>query len=128
MRLDAGTRQSTKVISAVSWDLKPILSSFLPFSKPGVPSSTAMSEIPVYGGSAFASVLAATSTRSQSRPLLMNVFWPLMMYASPSFTAVVRMDARSDPAPGSVMAMAVTISPLAHPGSQHRFCSSPAKL
>ena len=37
--------------------------------------------------------------------------------------AVVAMPARSEPVPGSVIAIAVTISPLAHPGSHFAFCS-----
>ena len=43
---------------------------------------------------------------------------------SPSRTAVVRMPARSDPAPGSLIAIAVTISPVQNPGSHRLRCSS----
>ena len=35
---------------------------------------------------------------------------------------------RSLPAPGSVIAMAVIVSPLTQPGSQRRFCSSVPRL
>ena len=38
--------------------------------------------------------------------------------------AVVFMPARSEPVPGSVMAMAVIMSPETKEGSQRRFCSS----
>jgi len=38
--------------------------------------------------------------------------------------AVVAIDARSDPMPGSVMPIAVTSSPETIPGSQRCFCSS----
>jgi hypothetical protein len=38
--------------------------------------------------------------------------------------AVVARAARSEPVPGSVMAMAVMSSPDTHPGSQRRLCSS----
>jgi hypothetical protein len=37
---------------------------------------------------------------------------------------VVDIEARSEPMPGSVMAMAVTSSPEAMPGSQRSRCSS----
>ena len=57
-------------------------------------------------------------------PLEMKVFWPLMTQESPSLTAVVRMAARSEPVPGSVMATAVMMSPVAQPGSHFAFCSS----
>ena len=57
-------------------------------------------------------------------PLVMKVLEPLITYSSPSRTAVVPMEARSDPMPGSVMATAVTSSPEAMPGSQRAFCSS----
>ena len=72
------------------------------------------------------SVLQATTNRSALNPLVMNVLDPLTAYSSPSRTAVVRMAARSDPAPGSVMAMAVISSPLQIPGSQRAFWSSSA--
>ena len=74
----AGTRQSVKAISAVSWLWKPIFSRLRPFSKPGVPSSTTMSEKPAWAGFAAGSVLATTITRPQLMPLEMKVFWPLI--------------------------------------------------
>ena len=57
-------------------------------------------------------------------PFVMNVLEPLTTYRSPSRIAVVDIDARSLPMPGSVMAMAVMSSPLAMPGSQRACCSS----
>jgi hypothetical protein len=63
-------------------------------------------------------------TRSALMPLVMNVFDPLSTHSSPSRRAVVVRPCRSEPAPGSVMAIAVMISPLTRPGSQRRFCSS----
>lgn len=59
-------------------------------------------------------------------PLEMNVLEPFSSQWSPLSSAVVRMPWRSEPAPGSVIAMAVMISPLQKPGSQRRFCSSVA--
>ena len=69
-------------------------------------------------------VRAATITRSALKPLVMNVFEPLMIQSSPSRTAVVFSAARSDPPDGSVMPMAVMISPVQNFGSQRCFCSS----
>ena len=57
-------------------------------------------------------------------PLVMNVFEPLTTYTSPSRIAVVDIPARSEPMPGSVIAIAVTSSPDAMPGSQRARCSS----
>ena len=54
----------------------------------------------------------------------MNVLEPLRIQSSPSRTAVVFSAARSEPPLGSVMAMAVTISPEQKPGSHRCFCSS----
>ncbi len=70
--------------------------------------------------------MATITTRSQWEPLEMKVFEPLMTYSSPSRTAVVRIDCRSDPVPGSVIATAITISPLTIFGIQRFFCSSEA--
>ena len=72
------------------------------------------------------SVFATTITKSAWIPLVMNVFVPLSTYESPSRTAVVRTALRSLPAPGSVIAIAVTRSPEHSPGSQRCFCSSEA--
>ena len=51
---------------------------------------------------AAGSVRQASHTKSASWPPLVNTFWPLTTYSSPSRTALVRSDARSVPAPGSV--------------------------
>lgn len=60
-------------------------------------------------------------------PLEMNVLEPLRTQWSPRSSALVRMPWRSEPAPGSVIAMAVMVSPVQKPGSQRRFCSSVAR-
>ena len=65
-----------------------------------------------------------TITRSALIPFVMKVFDPLTTYESPSRIAVADMLARSDPIPGSVIAIAVTKSPDAIPGSHRAFCSS----
>ena len=68
--------------------------------------------------------MQTTHTMSHCRPLLMKVLLPLMTYSSPSRTAVVRTAFRSQPAPGSVIAMARMVSPEAQRGSHFCFCSS----
>ena len=57
-------------------------------------------------------------------PLPMKVFWPVISQSSPSRTALVRMPRRSEPAPGSVQAIEVTVSPETMPGSQRLLRSS----
>ena len=69
-------------------------------------------------------VFAATQTRPAWNPFVMNVFEPLMTYWSPSRRAVVLIPCRSEPAAGSVIAIAATSSPRAMRGNQWRFCSS----
>ena len=83
-----------------------------------------MSEKPI--APASASVLQTTITQSALMPLVMNVLAPLMTYSSPSRLAVVWMPWRSEPVPGSVMAIAVIISPVQNFGYQRFFCSSVA--
>ena len=70
------------------------------------------------------SVLTTTPTRPACRPFEMNVFEPLMTYSSPSRTARVRIACRSEPALGSVIAIAPTSSPVAMRDNQSRFCAS----
>ena len=65
---------------------------------------------------AAGSVFTAVMTRSALMPFVMNVFDPFTTKWSPSRIAVVEMAPKSLPACGSVMAIAVTISPET-PGS-----------
>src|SRR5664279_1362419 len=121
-RLAVGTRTLSKNSSAVSCAFRPILSRLRPRSKPSAPRSTAISEKPM--APASGSVLHTTRTKSALMPFVMKVLDPLMTYSSPSLTAVVWMPCRSDPVPGSVIAMAVIISPEQNVGNQRAFCSS----
>ncbi len=57
-------------------------------------------------------------------PLVMNVLDPDSTQSPPSRRAVVRRPCRSEQAPGSVMAIAVIISPRTNGGSHRFFCSS----
>ncbi len=45
-RLATGTRQSSKLTMAVGWEFQPILRSWAPKPRPGVPFSTTRVEIP----------------------------------------------------------------------------------
>ena len=74
-RFALGTSTLSKNSSAVSWALRPILSSLRPRSNPSMPRSTTSSEMPWWPASG--SVRATTMTRSDRMPLEMNVFEPL---------------------------------------------------
>ena len=63
---------------------------------------------------------------SARMPEVMKIFSPSTTYSSPSRRAVVRIPARSDPVPGSVIATAVSSVPAASPGNQRLRCSSSA--
>ena len=116
------TRTLSKASSAVSDSSWPTLSSTRPTEKPSSEVSTPKRLMPLAFFSGL--VRAATTTRSALPPLVMKVLEPLMIQSSPSWTAVVRRLARSEPPPGSVMPMAVSSSPEQNLGSQRSFCSS----
>ena len=116
-RLATGTRTSLKNSSAVSWLCMPIFSSLRPRSKPGMPRSTheqrhagvALRRVGLGGDDHEVGVdavgderLGAVERRTRRR----------------RGRAVVAMPARSEPVPGSVIAIAVISSPEAMPGSQ----------
>lgn len=52
-----------------------------------------------------------------------HTFWPFTTKESPSRTARVRNDARSEPAPGSLMPSAAVISARKMGAAQRSFCS-----
>jgi hypothetical protein len=107
-------------VSSPCW---PIFSSSRPRRKPGRSAvSTISSETPF--APRAASVFTTTHTRSAWWPLVMKVLAPSMMYSSPSRRALVRTACRSLPAPGSLIAIAATSSPVAIFGSQRSFCAS----
>lgn len=54
-----------------------------------------------FGGASGGLVRASTKIQSANWPSVVQVFWPLMTYSSPSRTATVRSPARSEPASGS---------------------------
>ncbi len=57
--------------------------------------------MPFCGLSALGSVRTRVKIQSPNCPSVVHVFCPLTTYSSPSRTAVVRRDARSEPASGS---------------------------
>ena len=54
----------------------------------------------------------------------MKILVPLITYSSPSRTASVCVEARSEPASGPVRSCQVTVSPRKIGGRSRRFCSS----
>ena len=84
--------------------------------EPGVSRGTTNDLIaarPLLGSS-----VAQTTIRSAREPEVTKIFSPFSTYSSPSRTAVVRIAAESDPAAGSVIAIA------AHMPSKRSLCSA----
>ena len=69
-------------------------------------------------------VLAKTTVTSAIGPLVMNILAPFRMYVSPFLTAVVWIEAASEPALGSVRPMAPIHSPVASLGRYFSLCAS----
>ena len=114
----------SKKSSAVSLACWPIFLIGWPREKPGRLVSTRKSETP--RAPASGSVLAQTITRSATWPLVMKILPPSSRQPPSVRRARLFMAARSLPAPGSVMAMAPSTSPLAMAGSQRCCCSGVA--
>ena len=116
--LSLGMRQSSSRMVAVSEARMPIFFSSRATRTPGVPCSTTndlMAARPSDGSS-----VAHTTTTSQRSPAVTKIFSPLSTQWSPSRRAVVRMEAESLPAFGSVMAMEAHLPP------KRAFCSGVA--
>ena len=122
------TVTSVKCSSTVSWLLMPILWRVAPTSKPAASDGTTkIVRPPRRSAGSNAEVRATTSTRSAFAPPEMKVLDPLSVHVPSSFRcARVVMPVRSDPVPGSVIAIAVMRVPFAIPGSQRCFWSSVA--
>ena len=111
------------ITSAVSDALSPILFSFFPFRKPGVPVSIANAEIPLF--SRAGSVTANTIVRSPTEPWVVNVFEPFRIHPPPSLgTAFVFVPPASLPAVGSVKLHAPIQVPEASFGTYAFRCAS----
>ena len=105
----AGTRTSSNVIPRVSDALWPMLISLRPRVMPGEDLST-MKPVSAWVDFAFGSGLVRARMKYQfawPAPVI-HIFWPLRMYSSPFFTAVVFTAATSDPPDGSVTPYAHT--------------------
>ncbi len=95
--LASGTRQPSRISSAVSLARSPIFFSILPTLKPGVPFSTTKARCasrPFDG-----SLVAKITTHSARPPLVMKHLLPSRIQWSPSLRQVVLMAATSLPAP-----------------------------
>src|SRR4051794_15514475 len=108
-RFSAGTRQSVKVMTAVSEARIPSLCSSRSTFMPGVPFWTT-NDLIAARPSDLSSV-AQTTTLSARSPEVTKIFSPLRMYSSPSLRAVVDRFAESEPMPGSVIAIAAHVLP-----------------
>mmetsp|Transcript_52398 Transcript_52398/g.131702 ORF Transcript_52398/g.131702 Transcript_52398/m.131702 type:complete len:359 (+) Transcript_52398:260-1336(+) len=100
-RFSAGTATFSNVIPRVSDARWPMLISLRPLVMPGESAST-MNAVNALPAPAPASVLASRKYQLATPPLVIHILLPLMIQWSPFFTAVVRMPATSEPAPGSV--------------------------
>jgi hypothetical protein len=71
------------------------------------------------------SVLTSTNTRSERRPFVTHIFWPLISQDPSSvFLAEVLIACTSEPSSGSESENAARISPVAIRGRYFCFCSS----
>jgi hypothetical protein len=70
------------------------------------------------------SVRTSSSQWSATWARVLHTFWPVTTYSSPSRTARVRSDARSEPASGSEKPWHHTLSPRRMRGRWRRRCSS----
>ena len=73
---------------------------------------------------ASGSVTARHQSQSGSKESPTHIFWPVIMKSSPSLTALVWSDAKSDPVSGSVNSCQQTTSPCIIGFRKRSFCSS----
>ncbi len=124
---EAGTRTFWSSTGTVDEPFSPSLRSSFPGSTP--PRSFVTAKAVIRRCSSLAgrpTSLANTVKNSAKPPLEIQCLEPLSTKVSvfSSKTAVVRIEAASEPASGSVRANAAIISPEASFGSHRRFCSS----
>ena len=81
-------------------------------------------DMPRCRGCAPLSVTASSAKVLPSRPLVTNIFVPVMRYSSPRRTARVLIACTSEPAWGSVRQSPPRASPAAKRGRKWRRCSS----
>ena len=104
-----GTRQSWRMKLAVSEARIPSLCSSRSSFRPGLSRST-MNDL-IAARPTERSSEAQTTIRSARSPEVTKIFSPLRTYSSPSSSAVVRIAAESEPASGSVIAIAAHLPP-----------------
>ena len=124
-RFARGTRQSSKRRVTVDEARIPILSSRPATARPGAPRSTTRAVI-APRGSSISDHLPKTRRSSETSPLEMNVFSPVIATSSPSGTKRVRIAVASEPAVGSVMTSEPR-PPRAMRGRRRAFCSGEPK-
>ena len=118
---EAGTRTSSKNTSANS--VSPVRVRSGRASIPGDRMSTTRQEMPRCLGTS-GSVRTKSAHQSARWPFDVHVFCPVTTKSSPSRTARVRSDARSEPASGSLIPWHQMSSARTIRGSSSRFCCS----
>ena len=121
MRFSAGTRTSSKKTSLTS--KPPSMSSIGRRVTPGESIGKTSIEMPRCFFSAVGSVRQRQKIQSACWPSVVHVFWPLTTQSSPSRTAVVRSEARSEPASGSEKPWHHQMSRFAVLARKRSFCS-----
>ena len=119
--LVTGTRTSVKKISLNS--LSPVIVTSGRTSTPGSVMSTRRQVMPLCLGTS-GSVRTRSSHQFDMWPSVFQVFCPFTIQVSPSSSAFVRSDARSEPALGSENPWHQMSSPRSMRGRRSRFCSS----
>ena len=118
---EAGTRTSSKKTSLKWWRLAMLTSGRTVI--PGVFMSIRKNEMPRCLG-ASGSLRARQKIQSACCAPEVQIFWPLMMKSSPSRTARVCNEARSEPEPGSLKPWHQVISALRIAGRKNSLCSA----
>ena len=121
-RFSPGTRTSSKNTSLTS--KPPSISSIGRTVTPSVSIGTRIIEMPCCFLGASGSVRTRLKIQSAYWPSVVHVFWPLITQSSPSLTALVFSEARSDPASGSEKPWAHQMSRFAVWGRNFFFISS----
>ncbi len=130
-RFSAGTRTSVKKTSLKSRLSIPHMSANGRHTTPSRSVGINSTLMPLCLG-ASGSVRTNVNRKSASWAPEVHTFWPLTTKSasspSPSLTALVRSDARSDPALGSLMPSDAVRSPRSTGTAHSRFCSSVPKV
>src|SRR5438045_8356848 len=121
-RFYSGTSQFSKNTSAIGDVRTPIFSSLRATFIPGESFSTRNAASP--SGPRVLSIVANTTSRSATGPLVTKILLPLRMYLEPFLTAVVVRLNASEPLFGSLMALPPMSVPLQRPGRHFFVCAS----